>query len=108
MNIIDSLFVRHTARLLEFFGEPDASFRHADGFAAAFETGRFVPSLHADDSERNDSSAIVRTLDMRTLDGLDYRIVICAIDRDAAQRVEAELCRELDSGVIHAGRGAFV
>jgi hypothetical protein len=107
-TVIDRQFVGKTAELLRSFGHPDASIRRADGFAAAYLAERGIPPIEADDSNRNDSSAVLYSHDMRASDGHDYRVVVCAIDRDAAQRVETELWRELDSGVIHAGRGAFV
>jgi hypothetical protein len=96
-TVIDRQFVGKTAELLRSFGHPDASIRRADGFAAAYLAERGIPPIEADDSNRNDSSAVLRTRDMRGADGCSYRIIVCALDMDSAQRIESELRHELNA-----------
>jgi hypothetical protein len=88
---INALFVRDTAAVLRLFGEPDCYVVRDDAFAAAYRAGRNVPRMDSDDSEFNDSTAVLFTRDARDAGGDVFRLIICGVDGDAAGRVESEL-----------------
>ena len=100
MSDIDLLFVSHTAKLLELFGPADVSVRQHDGFAVAYLSSRNIPMIMADESERNDTEAILFTRHVRTHSGQEYRVVVCAMDEATAKQVESELLRELGADVF--------